>query len=151
MQRYVRPRSRLGRQRGVMTEVVVVAPLIALVMIGIVQFSKYFCDSLQLNYAAYQASRCVEELDGIALGDVVYRVMPGAALRSDTPVIQYPHPRSYEGARVQVSVVNVQFSSEALLGRAGFDDADASSAPLSIQRGIVLRAKGFSPSIAEDQ
>ena len=135
-----------------MAEVVIVAPLIGLMMIGIVQFSKYFCDSLQLNYAAYQASRSVEELDGADPGGVVGRIMPGAELRPDAPVVHYSHPRSYEGAHVRVSVVHVQFSSEALLeGLGNLSDADASDVPLSIQRGIILRAKGFAPSIAEDR
>lgn len=150
MSRFVRQqRGKLQNRRGaVMVETVIVAPLIGLAMIGLIQFSKYFTDSLQLSYAAYQASRFSHEMestdsDALTIYDIISRVMPEAAIAPEDPIVQYTHPT---WNKLKLNVVEVQVTSEALMNGLGNLDADDPNVPVSIKSGMILRAKGFYPS-----
>jgi hypothetical protein len=135
------------RCRGVMVEAVIVAPVLGLLLIGLVQFCIYFSDSLHLKYAAYEASRYAYGVgsDGaVDVGNRLAEVMPGARLVSDNPVIVYPHPRWGD---LNICVVDVEYASEAMMKGIGSSTA-SDETPSAIYDGLVLRAKGFFAGIA---
>ncbi len=132
-----------------MTEMVVVAPALLLVMAAIVQFSMLFGDKLQLNYASYRRARgAVLDEDGQVrrfVDETLTKVMPRAYPVSDKAEVLLG--TNSEAIDILVATSTVECKSQLLLP--GVFDAK-SLANVSREEGkyfVQLRARGFSPAV----
>lgn len=137
--------SRMSRLRkgATIVESVLVLPVILLLIIGIMQLSIFYSDSLHLNYAAYQISRAsffVESVDDI----IGYQLMDNSVLPS--AVIESGYPFEKDG--LVYHAFDVEYTSPVILP-VNYKDSEGN--PIFPPEGLRLHARGFCPMLKTEE
>jgi hypothetical protein len=135
---------------AVMTEMVIVMPVILLLMAAIIQFAMLFCDSLQLNYASYRRTRGAIVKSGddkpTFPDDGWKKVMPGAESIDELNSAVSLSGNDSEYIDTLLVTSTLKYDSQLLIPMI-FDPNTLKDLDEEGRQCFQLRAKGFSPAV----
>lgn len=129
---------------AVVTEMVIVMPVVLLLMAAIIQFSVFFVDKLHLNYAAYQAARgsCFNKYGQPEQYGVWKDAMPNAKIVPARGPDRFWLNSSQADIRIGIRLLNLEYESPVLVPILFEESEDIGG-----DQTLGLQAVGFTPTM----